>query len=337
MLEAKLVVVGGEAKQAEVRLKALPATIGRAREATLTLPHPLVSRKHCEIFEENGQLYVKDLDSLNGTYVNNQRIDGQQPLAPEQLLTLGNVTFRAVYQPVQPVDQTENGRNATAAAGSVGEDRQVAPTEVPAGTEIVDSRAGMADASGVLPAAILPNELPNEPVHAETNLVSPVFEPVQMEEPEVEPTVPQRDVATSHGARSADQSTVHDQPKSDQANQVDQQDRGERPVSASDTGEIDLGELAVSQAQPNGGTSDILISDEELARGPQQSISDSAIANLPGAGPAHEIPGDFAIQDTENAAVEQVDAVDIDLGEEGGSRPDDSSSQLESFVRKLPR
>ena len=330
MLEAKLVVVGGEAKQAEVRLKALPATIGRAREATLTLPHPLVSRKHCEIFEENGQLYVKDLDSLNGTYVNNQRIDGQQPLAPEQLLTLGNVTFRAVYQPVQPVDQTENGRNATAAAGSVGEDRQVVPTEVPAGTEIVDLRAGMADASGVLPAAILPNE----PVHAETDSVSPVFEPVQMEEPEVEPKVPQRDVATSHGARSADQSTVHDQPKSDQS---DQQDRGERPVSASDTGKIDLGELAVTQAQPNSDTSDILIADEELARGPQQSISDSAIANLPGAGPAHEIPGDFAIQDTENAAVEQVDAVDIDLGEEGGSRPDDSSSQLESFVRKLPR
>ena len=324
MLEAKLVVVGGEAKQAEVRLKTLPATIGRAREATLTLPHPLVSRKHCEIFEENGQLYVKDLGSLNGTYVNNQRIDGQQPLAPEQLLTLGNVTFRAVYQPVDQAEtQPENGRNEVPEAGSVVEDRPVDPAELPEAMEIADLRVG----SDVLPAAILPDE----PVDAETDPVSPVFEPVQLAEPVVEPAVPQRDIATTHGARSAGQSTVHDQPKPDRP------DRGEQLPSASDTGEIDLGQLAVPQAQPSGDTSDILIADEELAKGPQQSISDSAIANLPGAGPAPEFSGDFAIQDTENAAVEQVDAVEIDLGEEGDSRPNDSSSQLESFVRKLPR
>ena len=98
MLKAKLVVVGGEAKQTEVRLKVLPTIIGRGREATLTLPHPLVSRQHCEIFEENGRLYVKDLSSLNGTYLNNERIEGQQPFDPDQLLTLGNVTFRAVYE-----------------------------------------------------------------------------------------------------------------------------------------------------------------------------------------------------------------------------------------------
>jgi predicted component of type VI protein secretion system len=95
MLQAKLVVIGG-AKASEIPL-ALPTVIGRSREANLTLPHPLVSRQHCELFEQEGMLHVRDLQSLNGTYVDSQRIDNSALLKPDQLLTIGNVTFRAVY------------------------------------------------------------------------------------------------------------------------------------------------------------------------------------------------------------------------------------------------
>ncbi|MDA8563626.1 FHA domain-containing protein [Mariniblastus sp.] len=97
MLNAKLMVVGGDAKPSEIQLR-LPTVIGRGREATLTLPHPLVSRQHTEIFEQDGRLMVRDLGSLNGTFVNNQKIESDQVLEPNQLLTLGNVTFRAVYE-----------------------------------------------------------------------------------------------------------------------------------------------------------------------------------------------------------------------------------------------
>ncbi len=99
MLKAKLVVVGGDAKPKEVDLR-LPTVIGRGRDVTLTLPHPLVSRRHTELFEKDGYLYVKDLGSLNGTYVNNRKIEAEHRLAPNQLLTLGNVTFRALYDVV---------------------------------------------------------------------------------------------------------------------------------------------------------------------------------------------------------------------------------------------
>jgi predicted component of type VI protein secretion system len=94
-MKVKLLVVGGEAKAAEINLK-LPTVIGRGREATLALPHPLVSRKHCEIYEVNGQLRVRDLDSLNGTYVADQRVT-DAAIPPGELLTVGTVTFRAVY------------------------------------------------------------------------------------------------------------------------------------------------------------------------------------------------------------------------------------------------
>ena len=97
MINAKLIVVGG-AKQTEVTLKKLPTTIGRSKDASITLPHSLVSRQHCEIFEEQGILYIRDLNSLNGTFLNNEKINGSRPLLPDQLLTLGNVTFRAAYE-----------------------------------------------------------------------------------------------------------------------------------------------------------------------------------------------------------------------------------------------
>ena len=94
-MDAKLVVVSGSTKSSEFTLR-LPAVLGRGREATLMLPHPLVSRRHCEIFESNGYLVVRDMGSLNGTFVNNKRVT-EAVLPTGGLLTLGSVTFQAVY------------------------------------------------------------------------------------------------------------------------------------------------------------------------------------------------------------------------------------------------
>ena len=96
-INAKLVVVGGEVKTAEIKLR-LPSTIGRGRGCTIMLPQALVSRQHCEIFESAGQLMVRDLGSLNGTFVNNQKIAEPSPVQSEELLTIGTVTFRVVYE-----------------------------------------------------------------------------------------------------------------------------------------------------------------------------------------------------------------------------------------------
>ncbi|MGI8982286.1 MAG: FHA domain-containing protein [Pirellulaceae bacterium] len=96
-INAKLVVVGGEVKTAEIKLR-LPCTIGRGRGCTIMLPQALVSRQHCEIFESSGKLMVRDLGSLNGTFVNNQKIAEASPVNSEELLSIGTVTFRVVYE-----------------------------------------------------------------------------------------------------------------------------------------------------------------------------------------------------------------------------------------------
>lgn len=97
MLNVCLKVVGGELEAKEIALT-LPATVGRGREAEVHLPHPLVSRQHCELFERSGSVLVRDLDSLNGTFVGSERID-EAVLNPGDLLTVGTVTFRAAYEP----------------------------------------------------------------------------------------------------------------------------------------------------------------------------------------------------------------------------------------------
>ncbi len=102
-MDAKLVVVGGEAKAGEVKIKKLPAVVGRGDEADIRLRHPLVSRKHCEFFEANGVLKVRDLGSLNGTFVANAKIE-ESVLKPDELITIGPVVFRAVYEGPAGVD-----------------------------------------------------------------------------------------------------------------------------------------------------------------------------------------------------------------------------------------
>lgn len=96
-MDAKLVVVGGEAKSGEVKIKKLPSIIGRGDEADIRLRHPLVSRKHCEIFESNGVLKVRDLGSLNGTFIASAKVK-EAVLKPDDLITIGPVVFRAVYE-----------------------------------------------------------------------------------------------------------------------------------------------------------------------------------------------------------------------------------------------
>ena len=96
-MEAKLKVIDG-AKEKTIKLK-LPMTIGRSEEATLKVPQSQVSRKHCEIYAEDGMLVVDDLGSSNGTFINGERITEPTFLYPGESLRIGKVTFEAEYEP----------------------------------------------------------------------------------------------------------------------------------------------------------------------------------------------------------------------------------------------
>jgi len=101
-MDVTLLVVGGKTNTSEVKLS-LPTVIGRGPDCKLKLSQPLVSRRHCELYESQGRLLVRDLGSMNGTYVGSERVE-EAELPHEGLLTIGAVTFRALYQAPGPVD-----------------------------------------------------------------------------------------------------------------------------------------------------------------------------------------------------------------------------------------
>lgn len=105
-MKIRLVSVGGDLKATEISLL-LPAVVGRGRGTNLTLPHPLISRQHCELYEAGGTLMVRDLGSLNGTYVGNQRVTNAE-VPPGELLTVATVNFRVVYDDNSPKDESES-------------------------------------------------------------------------------------------------------------------------------------------------------------------------------------------------------------------------------------
>lgn len=50
-------------------------SIGRDKTNNIIIADPKVSKFHAVVTFENGDAYIKDTDSTNGTYINNKRID----------------------------------------------------------------------------------------------------------------------------------------------------------------------------------------------------------------------------------------------------------------------
>jgi uncharacterized SAM-binding protein YcdF (DUF218 family) len=70
------------------------ATLGRAPDNTIVLPDASVSAHHAAIRRQQGQWWVEDLRSTNGTAVNDSWVQGASPLQPGDLLRLGEVVLR---------------------------------------------------------------------------------------------------------------------------------------------------------------------------------------------------------------------------------------------------
>ncbi len=77
----------------EHQLADLVSTIGRGVENDIVIVSKRVSREHARIRREGRKLLLEDLDSTNGTYLNDQRLLSPQVLRDGDQVTVGDITF----------------------------------------------------------------------------------------------------------------------------------------------------------------------------------------------------------------------------------------------------
>lgn len=65
-------------------------TIGRAAGCAVSIDDPLVSQLHARLFRRDGQYFIEDLGSTNGTFVNRKRVGGPVPVAPNDRISVGD-------------------------------------------------------------------------------------------------------------------------------------------------------------------------------------------------------------------------------------------------------
>jgi len=70
------------------------ATIGRSPRSQIVLPDDFVSSTHARIFARKQFLFLEDLGSTNGTFVDGRRIEGENQIKPGQEIVIGDTIFR---------------------------------------------------------------------------------------------------------------------------------------------------------------------------------------------------------------------------------------------------
>ena len=83
-----------------------PVSIGRAHEADVRLDAPDVSRRHASIYKLTERYFLEDLDSTNGTFVNNERVQSTE-LHDGDLIEIGK--FLLVFANGQVTPYQSNG------------------------------------------------------------------------------------------------------------------------------------------------------------------------------------------------------------------------------------
>ena len=67
--------------------------IGRDPKSDIPIPHPNISWQHAKILKEKSGYYIHDINSTNGTFVNNSVVDGKKKLEDGDKITLGVYSF----------------------------------------------------------------------------------------------------------------------------------------------------------------------------------------------------------------------------------------------------
>jgi pSer/pThr/pTyr-binding forkhead associated (FHA) protein len=131
-MKISLVVASGVHQGKPVPIPGTQFLIGRDEGCHLRPASPAISKKHCLLLVRGDKAFVRDMESTNGTFVNDEQITGERELADGDRLRVGPLDFSVILMPGSKADSTPLP-DALKAVGKSGEQKP-APRPTPAPT-----------------------------------------------------------------------------------------------------------------------------------------------------------------------------------------------------------
>ncbi len=152
--------------------------VGRAQECDITIPDESVSRRHLRIICILGDCFLEDLNSANGTLVNN-RLTKKCPLEDGDTISIGQheIVYKAAIQQgsseeefdkarvklIQQLDENDAAPNETDTdSGEAGTDTGI-PASKASHEDILDTTVVTKPADATVPEPVQQRELSTEP------------------------------------------------------------------------------------------------------------------------------------------------------------------------------
>jgi len=79
--------------------------IGRDPHCQLRPANPMISNRHCAILTRGRQVLLRDFESTNGTFVNDERLIGERELQTGDSIRIGPLAFQINIERPVPVDE----------------------------------------------------------------------------------------------------------------------------------------------------------------------------------------------------------------------------------------
>ncbi len=105
MKPSLVVMTSGKQEGKVVPIPSAEFHIGRDPQCHLRPTNPVISKRHCILLVRGEQFFVRDLQSTNGTYVNEDRVQGERELIEGDLLKIGPLHFTVKLQHSASVDR----------------------------------------------------------------------------------------------------------------------------------------------------------------------------------------------------------------------------------------
>jgi predicted component of type VI protein secretion system len=144
-----MLIIRLEAKDGTTRdcpLTEMPATFGRLGRSTVKIEDSSVSREHARLFASEGKLFIADLNSSNGTFVNGTRVSRAE-VKPGDTIRIGRVEMTL----------SETAEPTSTGATAIPEPEEFTLDEPPAPERRVSSApAAPAPAASAAPAPAAP-------------------------------------------------------------------------------------------------------------------------------------------------------------------------------------